>query len=142
MTITLSVPSGAQIRESSVPVRALAVDDDPDQRQLLGIWLRRAGCTVFTAGSAEEALAIIDMVPLDLAVLDLNLPGMNGERLASVLRSRQPLCKIVLTSVLDPATFPAADAILPKPFTRVEVLRLVPGWRPNIPHQRRGDHDR
>lgn len=105
--------------------RVLVVDDDPDQLALLDTYLSRAGCVVTTAASGE--LAVVAMQhPLDLAIIDLLLPGMGGAEVVAALRSRQPACRIVVTSVLDADEYPPADAELPKPFTRGQVLALLP----------------
>ncbi len=69
----------------------------------------------------------------ELAIIDLQLPGMSGADLVLLLRSGIPACKIAISSVLDPADFPASDAILPKPFTGAQVRAvldtLLPGRR-------------
>jgi len=83
------------------PVTVLVVEDEQDQRQLLTVYLNRAGCTVIAAGDAEAGLARIEGVELDLAVIDLLLPGMSGWSLAEALQQRHPQVPIVVTSVLD-----------------------------------------
>ncbi len=111
----------------------LIVEDNPDQRDLLRLNFERSGCTVIPAESAEAAiLAYRDHAP-DLAVVDIVLPGMTGPTLIDQLRRDVPGCAIVVTSVLDPADFPASDAVLPKPFTRSQVEGVLetclPNWR-------------
>jgi CheY-like chemotaxis protein len=68
----------------------------------------------------------------DLAVIDLQLPGMDGWQLATKLKSERPACAIAITSVLDASDFPTADATLPKPFTGAQVRQVlvstVPRW--------------
>ena len=54
---------------------------------------------------------------MDVAVVDLRLPGMGGWELIDVLRGRRPDLPVVVTSVLDPDDYPRVEAWLPKPFT-------------------------
>ncbi len=83
------------------PVTVLVVEDEDDQRQLVTVYVTRSGCTVLAADNAETALARIEGVALDLAVVDLRLPGMSGWSLVDELQQRRPQVPIVVTSVLD-----------------------------------------
>ena len=64
--------------------------------------------------------------------VDLVLPGMDGWALVERLRADVPECAVVVSSVLDSRKYPAAQAILPKPFTRAQILQVlaecVPRW--------------
>lgn len=102
------------------------LEGDPDQRGLLGIHLQRAGCVVHPTGRTDDAADVIDRIGLDLAILDADLPAGAADTLAELLRSRHPTCAVVLSSVLDRDAFPAAAMVLAKPFSRGEVLRLIP----------------
>jgi CheY-like chemotaxis protein len=110
--------------------KVLVVDDSDDQRDLLSRYLERAGCDVVSVGSAEDAIIAYELSNPDLAFIDLVLPGMTGWALAERLRADMPLCAIAITSVLDAADYPAAQAILPKPFTRAEVRRVLRDTQP------------
>ena len=105
--------------------RVLIVDDSADQRLLLRRYFERAGCTVESADSGEAALALDSPQPPEIAVIDLVLPGMTGAEFAESIRKRFPSCAIVITSVLDPESYPHADAVLPKPVTGDDVRRVV-----------------
>ena len=115
------------------PVRILVVEDSDDQRDLLRAYFEKAGCAVVTVKNAEEAIPAYGQTEPELAVVDLVLPGMDGWALVERLRSDVPDCAIAVTSVLDARKYPAAQAILPKPFTRAQVLQAledcVPRWR-------------
>mgnify|MGYP000217430204 CR=1 FL=1 len=105
--------------------RVLVVEDSPDQAELLRKNFVKAGCSVRTVTTGEEAIAAaLELVP-DLAVIDLVLPGMDGWELVAHFRAAWPACAIVVSSVLDPQDFPPADAILPKPFTGTQVRELL-----------------
>jgi len=113
-------------------VRILVVEDSEDQAGLLRRYFEKAGCQVTLVETAEDAIAAYQLEHHDLAVIDLQLPGMDGWQLASKLKSERPACAIAITSVLDASDFPNADAALPKPFTRQDVRRVllstVPRW--------------
>jgi CheY-like chemotaxis protein len=114
------------------PVRILVVEDSDDQRDLLRAFFEKAGCAVVTVKNAEEAIPAYKQTAPELAVVDLVLPGMDGWALVERLRSDLPECAIAVTSVLDASKYPDAHAILPKPFTRAQVLKalkdFVPRW--------------
>jgi DNA-binding response OmpR family regulator len=74
----------------------LFVDDDQDWRQLVASELNDAGHDVVTAQDASEALSKIEGVPLDLAILDLNLGGEDGLVLMQFLRRNNPDVPIII----------------------------------------------
>jgi len=65
----------------------LVVDDNRDAAESLAELLRIEGATVYTAHSGEEALAVAAERPIDAAVLDIGMPGMDGCELARRLRA-------------------------------------------------------
>lgn len=69
-------------------VRVLIVEDEPRMRELLERALAGWGFEVVVARSAEEAIRLTSADPADVAVLDLNLPGMDGLDLLRRLRER------------------------------------------------------
>lgn len=105
--------------------QVLVVEDSDDQAGLLRQYFEKAGCTVRVVTTGEDALAVSADLPPDLAVIDLVLPGMGGWELISRFRTDVPECVIVVTSVLDAADFPDADASLPKPFTGAQVRQVL-----------------
>lgn len=78
--------------------RILVVDDEANQRRTLGIGLRLEGFEVTEAADGEDALTKLDDGPVDLAIVDLMMPGINGLDLARRIRFRHPGVRIVLTS--------------------------------------------
>lgn len=64
--------------EKTGQLRVLVVDDDPLHREVEARALMSDGLDVLTAGSAEEALAILGQEPVDAVVTDYRLPGMTG----------------------------------------------------------------
>ena len=79
----------------------LLVDDDVQQLELRALVLKMSGFTVLTASSPVEAISIMAQHPaakVDVAILDYEMPGMNGCVLADYLRERYPELKIILHS--------------------------------------------
>lgn len=64
----------------------LMVEDDPVQRRLMKAVLTRGGYNVFQACDGNEGMAVLDRQHIDLVVLDVMLPGMNGFEFAKNLR--------------------------------------------------------
>jgi DNA-binding response OmpR family regulator len=79
----------------------LAVDDDESTRELLDIMLTNAGFLVTLAESGEEALNMALTSEPDLAVLDIQIPGMSGLELARNLREETAIPFMFLTVLGD-----------------------------------------
>ncbi|HEY8429546.1 MAG TPA: response regulator [Sandaracinaceae bacterium] len=73
-------------RKSLGPARVLVVDDDAALTELWTLTLRRAGFDARGALTPEEALALARELRPEVAILDLDLPGMDGRELGRRLR--------------------------------------------------------
>ena len=80
----------------SAAVHVLLVDDDDSLREALADELNRDEFLVVPARNAEEALNEIAEQTFDVAIVDLNLPGMSGEDLIHELRQHAPTTEIVV----------------------------------------------
>ncbi len=80
----------------------IIVEDDPAVGESLRLALSALGHTACTAASAEEALALIDSTPFDLAVVDVMLPGMDGFELCRRVSATRSLPLLLLTARSDP----------------------------------------
>ncbi len=109
----------------------LALDDEPDVREMLSVWLESAGLRCTPVSSSAEAIAAFDRDPADVALIDLRLGLDSGLTAARGLRERRDDLAIVL--VTGVASFDAAvegmrlgvmDYLL-KPFTCPELLDMV-----------------
>jgi DNA-binding NarL/FixJ family response regulator len=89
---------------------ALIVEDDAVTRQALATGLREAGLRVTAAcASGEEALALAGGLPIDVALVDLGLPGISGAETIRRLRGMRPsLPALVLSVVENPELIVAA----------------------------------
>ena len=76
----------------------LVVDDDKNTRRLLRAVLEGDGYTVSTAENGKEALNQMDEVHVDLVILDIMMPGMNGYELTKTLREAESDLPILMIS--------------------------------------------
>jgi CheY-like chemotaxis protein len=76
----------------------LVVDDSPTKRYLLVNWLRRAGFQVAEAQTGAEALAGVAAGPVDLVVLDVRLPDMNGLEVCERIKADHPATPVIHVS--------------------------------------------
>lgn len=107
--------------------RILIVDDDEDIRTLLADYLGEQGWYISTARDGASMQKVLDMMPIDLIVLDLTLPGSDGLTLCRDLRARSPIPVIMLTARSAPldrilGLEMGADDYLCKPFEPRELL--------------------
>jgi two-component system OmpR family response regulator len=110
--------------------RILVVDDDPHLRELLAATLRGAGFTVREAADGGDALASLDQDVVDLVVLDLMLPGMDGWTLCRRIRETGPLPIVMVTArgTVDDKVRGlglGADDYVTKPFAPAELVARV-----------------
>ncbi|ELS42121.1 sigma-54-dependent transcriptional regulator [Pseudomonas syringae] len=114
-----------------MPINVLLVEDDLSLREALGETLELAGYDYQAVGSAEEALVAADAQPFSLVISDVNMPGMDGHQLLSLLRSRHPQLPVLLMTAhgaveraVDAMRQGAADYLV-KPFEPKALIALV-----------------
>ncbi len=124
----------------------LVVDDDDRIRELLKQFLSRAGFRVTTAGDAEAARRLLDLLDFDLLIVDVMMPGEDGFSLTRWVRKRSPTPVMILTARglpddrIEGLTL-GADDYLAKPFEpqelllRVEAILRRAGPKPSGPRQ-------
>jgi cyclic di-GMP phosphodiesterase len=111
----------------------LVVDDMPFNLEVMEGILYREGYRVVTASNAGEALQVIESKPVDLAVLDVMMPGMNGFDLCRKLKSLAgrrffPVVLVTALNELDDKIAgleAGADDFLTKPFHTVELIAKI-----------------
>jgi DNA-binding response OmpR family regulator len=69
------------------PLMILAVDDDPIMREFSTVYLSSPSVSVMTASSAEEGLALLAEHAFDIALVDVDMPGMSGLGMLKAIRS-------------------------------------------------------
>jgi PAS domain S-box-containing protein len=122
-------------------IRVLAVDDEPDARNLLKVILEEEGASVTTASSCQGALDAVEECLPDLIVSDIGMPGEDGYQFIRKLRAREPehggsVPAIALTAFARPedrdcslaAGFQAHMAKPVEPSALVQtVVQMLPG---------------
>ena len=112
-------------------IKVLLVEDDRALREALADTLLLAGHDYVAVGSAEEALTAVTRDAFNLVLSDVNMPGMDGHQLLSLLRARQPQLPVLLMTAHG-AVERAVDAMrqgavdyLVKPFEPKALLDLL-----------------
>ncbi len=110
--------------------RVLLVEDDASIREIVALALQRAGLRVTTAVSGREGLLRAQRSGLDLVVLDVMLPELDGFEVCRQLRKTSRVPVLMLTARTDLVDVvlgleSGADDYLRKPFEPVELLARV-----------------
>jgi len=109
----------------------LVVDDEPGVRELLGDSLRIAGYTAEVASDGSEALRILKLEKIDLCIVDINMPNMDGFTFLETIRKQNNKTPVLLLSARDAPTDVSkglrigADDYVRKPFSLEEILLRV-----------------
>lgn len=107
--------------------RVLIVDDEENVRRTLSIGLKLEGFEVLTAASGDDALRVLGAHAVDIALVDLMIPGMNGLEVARMIRRMFPAVRVVLSSAyhLSARQVERADCgavgFVPKPYKLTEL---------------------
>lgn len=101
--------------------RVLVVDDDAGLRSLLALICRRAGFNVDVANDGAQALHLMSNNSYLVAILDLQMPRVNGFDVIRQLRSKMPRPSIIVITALPPSASIGLDAsvvqaVVRKPF--------------------------
>lgn len=110
--------------------KILVVDDEPEIADLVALYLENENYEVFKFYSSVEALKCITDTKLDLAILDVMMPGVNGFELCKKIRANHNYPVIMLTAKgeeLDKINGLAlgADDYVTKPFRPLELVARV-----------------
>jgi adenylate cyclase len=113
--------------------RILVVDDDWLSRDLHATYLTTSGCEVVTASSGESALEAIRGQPPDLALVDLQMPGMDGLELCRAMKQAPDtrFVPVIIVTAMDGeddelrAIEAGADDFITKPFKSIILLTRV-----------------
>lgn len=74
----------------------LLVDDEAEFRDLLEKRLRKRNLALLSAGSGEEALAIVAREAVDVVVLDVRMPGMDGRETLREIKRLKPEVEVIM----------------------------------------------
>ncbi|HIU43697.1 MAG TPA: VanR-ABDEGLN family response regulator transcription factor [Candidatus Ventrousia excrementavium] len=108
----------------------LVVDDEKEIADLVEVYLKAENYTVHKCYTAEQALDVVDNCALDLAILDVMLPGVSGFDICSHIREKYTYPVIMLTAreqEIDKITglTLGADDYVTKPFRPLELVARV-----------------
>lgn len=122
----MSTNNSVGAHDPAKKVCALVVDDDATLRELLRISLERSGYEVLLAFNGVEALKVFDQHEVQLVLLDVLMPEMDGFATCTALRQRSNVPIIMLTALNRPDDIVqglrlGADDYITKPFTFREV---------------------
>ncbi len=111
-------------------LKILLVDDDPNIRQLVNLYLEKEGFEVTMASRGDEALKLFKTSPPNLILLDIMLPGMDGWQVCREVRKVSNIPIIMLTAKDE--TFDkvlglelGADDYVAKPFDMKELVARI-----------------
>ena len=126
-------------------MRALVVEDEPTLREQLVNTLREQGFAIDQAEDGEEGLYLAQNMPIDLAIVDLGLPGKDGLSLIQDVRKKKLQYPVLILTARDTwqdkvdGLEAGADDYLTKPFHMEELmarvralLRRTGGWSDSV----------
>ncbi len=114
-------------------VKVLVVEDTPAQMELITLYLKNNGYSVFTANNAKDGLVMIEQENPDVVVTDVVMEGMNGFEMCRAIKKNPATEKIPVIACTSRNTDldrmwgmkQGVDAYLGKPFTSEELIRAV-----------------
>ena len=124
-------------REDTAPLNleVLLVDDSPISRRLSQLLLEQMGCRVVLAEDGLTALALLEDEPLDLVLMDMHMPNMNGLQATAAIRLKEKqtgahLPVVALTAHIGERDWESCrqagmDACLTKPIQTARLLEIV-----------------
>jgi DNA-binding response OmpR family regulator len=111
--------------------RVLIVDDNEDNRKLLFFALMTGDYEIHQAESGQDVPDLLEKNQFDLALLDVELPDVDGLKLAEQLHEKQPQAVVIMLSAndsvdrLQQARRVGASAYVIKPFNLPKVLAYI-----------------
>ncbi|MBB6691094.1 response regulator transcription factor [Cohnella xylanilytica] len=112
-------------------VKILIADDDPHIRELMSLYLRNEGFEVAEADNGEDALALVAAADVQLVILDIMMPLMDGWELCREIRKRDADLPLLMVTAKGEAVHRVrgfqlgSDDYLTKPFHPMELVMRV-----------------
>lgn len=117
--------------QAKIRAKIMVVDDDPHLRTTLSEILCLEGYDVITAEDGQHAVDLASGGPIDLAFMDIQMPGLNGVDAFLHLKRVQPDCIVVMMTafsvehLVNTALSEGAYTVLYKPLAVEKVLELL-----------------
>ena len=113
-----------------MPRSILIAEDDPDIIELLRLYLENDGYQVLAASDGQAAMSLIQEHKVDLAVVDIMMPKMNGYELIRAIRQQLNIPIIILSAKAEDSDKIiglniGADDYVTKPFNPLEILARI-----------------
>ena len=113
-----------------IPGTILVVDDDEGVRRVLSRWVAALGYAVKSAEDADTALEIVRECPIDVALIDVRMPGHDGIWLLEQISRFYPDIAVVFATGLmemDPMITlrPGVVGYIVKPFNRDDLAKAI-----------------
>ena len=110
----------------------LVAEDDPGVRTMLAVLLERAGYSVMAVGGGHECLDALSGQAIDLVVLDVEMPYLDGWDTLTAIRSTSTIPVVLLTALSGDehrarSVDRGADGFVTKPFINRELLDTIGG---------------
>ena len=129
----VSLDQYRKLKEKKDPYNLLVIEDDETMRRALARIFESEGYSVQTAADGTQLSDVLDDTPIDLIILDIGLPWINGYELAKLLKQHRDLNEIPLifvsgkTSELDVKRGfeVGADDYIKKPFDIEKIKKAV-----------------
>lgn len=80
----------------NIPTRVLIVDDEKDFVEILSIRLNEIGEKVQVAYNGKECLDKLEKENIDVVILDIKMPGMDGIEVLKIIKKEHPLVEVIL----------------------------------------------
>ena len=149
-------PAVLRAAEGFRPLRILLAEDNEVNQELVAQMLRRAGHAVVVAGDGRKALAAFDAGGIDLALMDVQMPELDGFAVTAAIRLREEAIGMRIPIVAltahamngdrERCLAAGMDAYLSKPVSRAElsaaIADLLPHGRPAAPPPAAASADR
>lgn len=111
--------------------KVLIVDDAPDTLEIIGKLLRFEGYQVLTAATGEEGIQCVEREKPDVVLMDINLPGMDGNQALKEIKRINPIQSVIMLTAyatvdnaIEALKLGATDFIK-KPFENEHLIHIV-----------------
>ena len=112
--------------------RIVAIDDEVEFIEMLKEYFGLRGYEIEVASKGVQGIELINNTKPDVVILDLKMPGVSGEEVLGLLKSRQPKAKVIFVSAFDDAGKTSsrllkagAYAYLDKPISSLKTLEEI-----------------
>jgi len=79
-----------------IPTKVLLVDDEKDFIEMLSLRLKEEGERITVAYSGQEGLDILEKADIDVVILDIKMPGMDGIETLREIKKKYPLVEVIM----------------------------------------------